>query len=85
MMNKVLAERAMSKISKLKYEPLMNALQELADEFERGVTTELIDKLYALNFTIILAAQGRGINFQEYCNLMLELNYRFCGLENLLD
>ena len=73
MMNKVLAE------------PLLITLQELADDFERGVTSELIDKLYALNFTIILAAQGGGINFQEYCNLMLELNYRFCGLENLLD
>ena len=63
----------------------MTAIQELGDDFERGVTSELIDKLYALNFTIILAAQGRGIDFHEYCNLMLELNYRFCGIKNLLD
>ena len=79
-MNKVLAERAMSKMSKLKFEPLMTAIQELGDEFDSvGATEDMFNKIVALNFTVILAAQGRGINFEEYTRLMLEINYHFCG------
>ena len=81
-MNKVLAERAMSKMSKLSFDSLRTCLHELADEFDTvdHPSTAMIDRLYALNFTIILSAQGRGINFNEYCNLMFEITHHFCGI-----
>lgn len=75
-MNKVIVESAMKKMGSLKFDPLMTSIYELEDDYDSvGATDAIIDKIYALNFMIILAAQGRGITFEEYTRLMLEFNY----------
>lgn len=74
-MNKVLAERSMKKLSQLSFDQLMMSEQELLDEINSvGLTPELIQKVYSLNFVIVLSVQNRSISFAEYAHLVHDLS-----------
>lgn len=74
MMNKVLADRAMRKLGQCSFEQLKVTEQELLDEiYAGGLTPELIQKVYTMNFVVILSAQNRSISPAEYGVLIGDL------------
>ena len=69
----------------MNFDKLSVAVSETCMQLDNErISSDLINKVISLNFTIVLAAQNKSISFAEYSELAYELLYK-CALACYLD
>lgn len=76
------AKQSFKLLRNLGFDQLKIMEQEiLEDVYGRGLTPDLIDKVYAFVFTVNLAAQQRNLSFAEYSVLLCDVTKMMETLE----